>query len=179
MMSIISKNALINFSAVQAEHPAAGPGLRTEVFFFGCSRGCPGCINQWVQDLGLYNTETAETIAKYIYKLGNPRISISGGEPFEQIKGLLSLLFFIQKEFDNKAEILLYTGNDLEDIQDYCPILVYLVTYLVTGIFIQDFAYTKIENSFVGSSNQIMYQLPFFKELEVDVYGKLKDENDL
>lgn len=69
-----------------------GPGLRFTVFVQGCSRGCPGCHNPDTHDPsgGVERTE-AELIARMRSNPLTDGLSLSGGEPFDQPEGCLTL----------------------------------------------------------------------------------------
>ena len=147
----------IRFSAIQPNMYSAGPGVRTEIFFYGCTLHCDGCINQWVQEQGLYREEKVSDIVDELIAYGNRNISISGGEPLDQKEGLLSLLNILKQTIINNhnTNILLYTGHNIEEIDRKLRIdITNLTNYRVYGPFEQQLAYKKIEDSFVGSSNQ-------------------------
>lgn len=171
----------IDISAIQGGIPSAGPGIRTEVFFHGCSRGCPGCINEWTVPAASHVT-TVEKAVIEILRLGNRNISISGGEPFEQEEALLALvrvLDYMSSVLANRFDMLLYTGYEVPEVIE-SPILSF-VDYLVAGPFIQALAYNKLPDSFVGSSNQHFLMVKprqpgvcfVLKEIPLDQYGRL------
>ncbi len=81
----------INIHAVIASSVVNGPGRRAVVFFQGCERGCPGCFNQATHPFTPANVLTAEEVLARISP-GIEGITVSGGEPFMQSAGLLSLL---------------------------------------------------------------------------------------
>jgi pyruvate formate lyase activating enzyme len=75
-----------------------GPGIRTVVFFSGCSLRCKYCHNPdtWFKKRGKIMTvaEVLEEVKKYksYYKFSGGGITISGGEPMDQPDFLHELL---------------------------------------------------------------------------------------
>jgi pyruvate formate lyase activating enzyme len=67
-----------------------GPGIRTVVFFAGCSLRCLYCHNPdtWARGSGLKKsaTDVLEEILKYTsyYKFSGGGVTMSGGEPADQ-----------------------------------------------------------------------------------------------
>jgi anaerobic ribonucleoside-triphosphate reductase activating protein len=172
------ENPSVKISSIQGDIISAGPGIRTEVFFYGCKRNCPGCINDWANDMPYRHTDIQETWLE-IERIGNHNISIGGGEPFEQRAALLALLKVIRWMWKD-ANIILYTGNDFWDV--YNSDTIPLVDVLITGPYVQEKAYTKLNDSFVGSSNQTVFRVQTtegcteFTKLPLNKYGRLQGE---
>ena len=123
-----------------------GPGIRAVVFLQGCDRHCKGCHNKatWALNGGTKMTavEIVERLASSPYR----RVTISGGEPLLQPKGVVALLRMLKEAgFD----ICLYTGFSDGEV----PLVIrkYL-TYLKTGEFRLEEKTTL--KPFVGSANQ-------------------------
>lgn len=121
-----------------------GPGLRTVIFFSGCSVGCKRCHNAKYRNK--YN-------AKH-YSIGGlvqliretvplKKITISGGEPMEQEIALSSLIELIP-DFD----IGLYTSYKLPLVP---PVILSRLRFIKTGQY--DFS-KNISSEYFGSSNQ-------------------------
>ena len=89
-----------------------GPGIRSVLFLQGCSKNCAGCQNVQIKEHGkgrmIEVTELVKQIEKNSY---NKKITISGGEPLEQLESLLELVEILKKE---KFNICVYTGWKLE-----------------------------------------------------------------
>lgn len=146
----IKINSVINDSIVD------GPGIRLTVFFQGCAHKCPGCFNEETRDFNGGHYVDVEDI--YKVAMQNPLldgITLSGGDPFYQIKGALELV----KLFDNtNLNIMAYTGftfeelleitKNNEDLQVFLP----KIDFLVDGMF--DINKKDISLKFKGSSNQ-------------------------
>ena len=96
-----------------------GPGgPRVVVWFQGCSIRCPGCQNPNLWDADHEGTRSqviqAEALAETLVNSGLP-ITISGGEPFDQLAGLAALVVAIRKR-DEDRHIIIYTGRTLDAI---------------------------------------------------------------
>ena len=124
-----------------------GPGIRALLFLQGCDRHCECCHNKatWAMNGG-----TKMTVGEIVERLASSpfrRVTISGGEPLLQPKGLVALLRMLKEAgFD----ICLYTG--FSDGEVPLGIRKYL-TYLKTGEFRLEEKTTL--KPFVGSTNQI------------------------
>lgn len=93
-------------------------------------------------------TELVKQIEKNSY---NKKITISGGEPLEQLESLLELVEILKKE---KFNICVYTGWKLEFVPDS---LIKNIDFLKTGEFIRELQNENLQ--YVGSSNQHMYEI--------------------
>ena len=180
-MESSKSSSKVLISAIQDEIISAGPGIRTEVFFYGCSRGCKGCINSWTIDQPYYNTNI-DYVMNEILRLDNLHISIGGGEPFEQEVALLELcqrLHVISIECGLIPDILIYTGFSLEDI--ITSDVIKFASWLVTEPFIEELKYVKTYTSFVGSSNQKVYKRQAYKSTDSYIwkYIPLTESGDI
>ncbi len=129
-----------------------GPGIRSVLFLQGCSKNCKGCQNSRIKEHGKGRTLEIETVLKVIdANCRNKKITISGGEPLEQMDSLLELLTDLKKK---SYDICVYTGWELKQVPQS---ILKVVNYLKTGAFIQDLLNT--ENTYVGLNNQHMYQI--------------------
>ncbi len=135
-----------------------GPGMRSVLFFQGCSKNCPGCHNAKT-----HNPEYGQMYDLFhLVELIEARcpthmITISGGEPLEQKDGLMKLLRELKKRGYN---VCLYTGWRREDVPG-C-VLEY-VDYLKVGGFIKQLHHGDLQ--YYGSSNQKMYHVSHGKIL--------------
>ena len=95
-----------------------GPGDRVCLWTQGCKKRCKGCISPELQPYG-GNEVDENVLAKILIQVACKNnctgITISGGDPLEQPHALLKLLALLRNEFD---DILVYTGFELQDIQD-------------------------------------------------------------
>lgn len=129
-----------------------GPGIRSVLFLQGCHRNCEGCHNKNLQNPNGGVSFSINEVVEYISKhCKNKQLTISGGEPLEQLPALIELTnLLVSMGFD----LCVYTGNNLEDV----PLsLRKNLRWLKVGKFrINQRTLTK---PFVGSSNQIMIEL--------------------
>lgn len=129
-----------------------GPGIRSVLFLQGCSRGCPDCHNASISRKGEGTLISVEELVEMITEqCKNRKLTISGGEPLEQLPTLLLLLTELKKRNFN---LCLYTGWNLEQVPH--AVLV-LLNYIKVGDFQKELSHKPLR--FVGSSNQQMYQL--------------------
>lgn len=145
-----------------------GPGDRTVVFFQGCPIRCPGCQSPHTHDpqggKEFFSSETARTVIDL--QTGNPAVrqsrqpnfTISGGEPFDQAAGLLSLLQWIHDLSDYEfyaPHVIIYTGYTWEFLEKKIANfreIVTLADILVDGQFVRE-----LDDNFMqwaGSRNQ-------------------------
>ncbi len=88
-----------------------GPGKRLVIWTKGCSKKCPGCISPEMAEIGNSRSVEVDVLFKIIKSVhireGFDGITISGGDPFEQLTELLGLLERLREITD---DILVYTG---------------------------------------------------------------------
>ncbi len=138
---------------IQTDSIVDGPGLRSVIWFQGCSHNCTGC----------HNTNTLpfeggiEVLVTDVFKeidLLNDQdgITLSGGDPFFQPNALLEIVKYIKaKEYN----IWCYTGFVYEDILKMDEIYLEILTHidvLVDGRFIIE--EKSLDCKYRGSKNQ-------------------------
>lgn len=128
-----------------------GPGLRTSIYFSGCTHHCPGCHNpqSWSFDAGK-ETTIDELIKIIAYNDFN--VTFSGGDPLFQAEQVTELARRIKVEL--QKNIWCYTGFKWEDIVGnprFRPLLD-TIDVLVDSPFI--LAQRNTELRFRGSENQ-------------------------
>jgi anaerobic ribonucleoside-triphosphate reductase activating protein len=104
---LLRVNQILENSRVQ------GPGERFTVWVQGCTLHCEGCINQdtWAFDTGmLYSTDD---LSKQILESKSQGLTITGGEPLDQIDSVFDLC---SKIFPYK-NIFLCSGYSYEIIK--------------------------------------------------------------
>lgn len=122
-----------------------GPGLRTVIYFQGCTRVCKNCHNPSTWPLSGGKRYSVGELAELIReRVTNKKITLSGGEPLLQAKAIANLLNALS-DFD----ICLYTGGSLEDIPAAIKDRLH---YAKVGAF-DDKCKTTVK-PFVGSTNQ-------------------------
>jgi anaerobic ribonucleoside-triphosphate reductase activating protein len=128
-----------------------GPGVRSVLFFQGCRRNCQGCQNP---DLMSPQGGISLSIDALLHNLSiqctNKKLTISGGEPFEQKQALENIIPLLSIQGYN---LCLYTSYELEEIPKS---ILNCLHYVKTGKFI---AGLSTKRKFVGSDNQMFYKI--------------------
>lgn len=172
----------MNVANIITDSVVDGEGLRTVIFFQGCSIGCKGCHNKSLQDKSKeINIYTPKELVNELLKFNfNKRVTLSGGEPLEQDNcELIEFIHLFKKECTARgcrANIWIYSGRKLEDSDITTPSLKRDVlrecSVMVDGAFILD---KKKELLFRGSTNQRIINLrKSFKAKSVVVDKKLQ-----
>jgi len=129
-----------------------GPGRRVGIWLQGCSIRCEGCISPENQPFDESHSmpvdEAAEQILYYL-SYGCDGVTISGGEPFDQAKGLLQLL----RKIKQIPDVLVYTGYTKEKIQKEHSSVTKCIAALVDGEFRLGL---PSEAAWKGSENQTL-----------------------
>lgn len=93
-----------------------GPGKRLVIWTNGCSRKCPGCVSQRLQTIDEFTEMDIETLLDGFDFEDTDGVTISGGEPFEQISELGRLLMHLRSR--GVDDILIYTGYTLQELHE-------------------------------------------------------------
>ena len=129
-----------------------GPGVRSVLFLQGCGKKCPGCHNHQIQEHGKGTMMIIDKLIEFIeQRCCNKKLTISGGEPMEQMK---SLIILIDKLKSKGYEVCVYTGWDYENVPSR---ILNKVDYIKTGGFVSSLKASNIQ--YVGSSNQHMFSM--------------------
>ena len=127
-----------------------GPGLRTSIYFAGCSHHCEGCHNPQSWDAAGGTPMSVSEIMAVIDD-NEMDVTFTGGDPLMQIEALLPLAQTVKEHGYN---LWVYTGYTIEEIQaseSLRRVLDYADT-VVDGQFVQGLR--DISLRFRGSSNQ-------------------------
>ena len=88
-----------------------GPNKRLVLWTKGCTKACKGCISPEMADTGDAKPVAVSEIYRIIENVfkseGFEGVTISGGDPFEQLPELLELVKMLRRITD---DILVYTG---------------------------------------------------------------------
>lgn len=127
-----------------------GPGLRTSIYFAGCTHHCEGCHNPESWNPAGGDAMTVDEIMEHVDEQ-DFNVSLSGGDPLMQIDALLPLL---RRLHDGGRHVWCYTGYTYNQV---CadPSLSRALEYLdvlVDGRF--ELAGRDISLHFRGSRNQ-------------------------
>ena len=144
-----------------------GEGLRTVIWFQGCSHGCKGCHNKHTWDISKGTTIKPQAVVNQIQnwksknKLSGLHLTLSGGEPFDQAADA----FNIAKQL-NPTSLWIFTGYTLEQLlqkrDSNITALLEKATILVDGRYEEDIPPSQV---FAGSGNQRIIDLQRFAEL--------------
>ena len=135
---------------------ANGPGLRAVIWVQGCDLGCPGCFNpqthphQGGQLLAV--SDLFQRIAALEARIEG--VTISGGEPLQQWRPVLSLLQRIRRE--TRLTSVLFTGYTWQEVNrlpgaDQWPAC---VDVLIAGRYV---AKQRLAADLRGSANQTIH----------------------
>jgi anaerobic ribonucleoside-triphosphate reductase activating protein len=101
-----------------ARSASNGPGTRAVIWVQGCSLDCPACYNPGLRPLHDGEEVSTTELASWAQSLsGIEGISISGGEPTDQLPGILELLDNL-RGCRSGLSVLLFSGRSLEQILD-------------------------------------------------------------
>ena len=151
-----------------------GPGERVAIWTYGCNHKCPGCANpelwQGEGKAEIDSHKLKEMLAGIQEKGRIDGITITGGDPFYDSKGLSELLG-IANEYTE--DILLYTGYLIEELETDCVCKENMkkVAVLIDG------TYREAKNQghvLKGSENQRIFYL---KEKYQERYEQYIEEN--
>lgn len=139
-----------NYAKIKTYDIANGKGIRTSIFFSGCTHYCKGCFNQELWDFNIGKPFTREVYKNEIKPTINEHIaglSILGGEPLNpnNIMSLSDLIMWFKEDFPNK-NIWLWTGYTWEELMDRCDSskeedlnwILFEINVLVDGKFIEE-----------------------------------------
>ena len=154
-----------------------GPGRRLGIWFQGCSKRCKECISPEMQIFDKSKEVPVDMMVMLIKQEAERnnchRLTISGGDPFEQPHELYKLLRGVRHFF---KDILVYTGFTLDEIikkKNLSRCLKY-IDVLVDGRYIAE------ENSGVsrlyGSCNQ---KIHFFNNVLATEYKEYEEQNGM
>jgi anaerobic ribonucleoside-triphosphate reductase activating protein len=129
-----------------------GPGNRVGIWLQGCTIHCNGCISPdtWAFDENNFMSFSELKQMLQIYYDKDPDgVTISGGEPFDQPEGLLSLLMILHDI--GFTSIMVYSGYSFEYLKKIFPRHLDLIDILISEPFILEENNTKLWR---GSDNQ-------------------------
>lgn len=131
-----------------------GPGVRDVVFFQGCGKRCKGCHNPETWDYMGGCHRFMGDVVKELSESSND-VTISGGEPLDQIEDLVELSKRLKAQGKN---VWVYTGNVVDPTKYIYQVLAQYVDVIVDGRFVEELKDPKL--LFRGSSNQRIIDLP-------------------
>lgn len=141
-------------SEIEYDSIVNGDGLRTVIWMQGCVHNCFNCHNKETHSFTGGYLVDIEEVKQEILKSNNP-VTLSGGDPFAQIKQTVELAKFCQ---ENDINIWCYTGYYFEDLLkmgEKNPLFIEAlknIDILVDGPYVE--AKRNFNLKYRGSSNQ-------------------------
>lgn len=148
--------------AVEPRSRANGPGVRTVVWFQGCTLGCVGCFNPATHAArGSAATDMLTSVDNLVAGLASAAVSgidgltLSGGEPMQQIDAAIALLAGARLA---GLSTLMFSGYTLEEIHQLPrgSEALALLDVLIDGRYRSDL---RLGQGLRGSSNQRVHLL--------------------
>jgi len=147
------KGSDIHLHAMAAGSRANGPGLRAVIWLQGCTLGCPGCFNTPTHPQSGGEWLAVDTLFKRIQSLapGLEGLTVSGGEPLQQIGPLSALLRRVRQE--TSLTVIVFTGFSAAELERLPGIaaLKASVDVLIAGRYEQD---QRLARGLLGSANK-------------------------
>lgn len=147
---------------IQTDSIVDGEGLRSVIWFQGCSHNCPGCHNPETHDFNAGVEKSIEELKEEIRNLEFQKgVTFSGGDPMMQIEALEELTKCVQECGMN---VWCYTGFTFEEIlemskeNEHYTRALENIDVLVDGKFMLKLKSFDVE--FRGSSNQRIIDVP-------------------
>ena len=148
---------ILRVARIKRQSRVLGPGDRTIIWFYGCSKKCPGCIAESMNSSGEFYEYLPDDLASIVLNIpSTDGVTISGGEPLEQ--GITALRDFFSRVRLAGKSIICYSGMKYEDIREDSEKqgLLSLIDLLIDG------EYREEENNGAplrGSDNQRFFFL--------------------
>jgi anaerobic ribonucleoside-triphosphate reductase activating protein len=145
------------YSKIKFNDVANGPGLRLSLFTSGCTHHCKGCFQPETWNFKNGEPFTLETQKYIIEKSENKYIaglSLLGGDPLDNVDGILPLLQEYRKTFAATKSIWLWTGYLFEEIlkDDLKSEVLPFIDVIIDGKFEENLK--DITLKYKGSTNQ-------------------------
>lgn len=163
--------AWLNVAQIVDATAAEGPGLRFVVWVQGCNKRCRGCCNPNMLKLTAANLMPAQEVIERLRQVHAQQplegITLLGGEPFLQAKGLAPLA---QAAQEMGLSVMVFTGYLREELtNDFLANAQELLAHtdvLIDGEFIRELQETT--RNYVGSTNQRFHYLTDFYDARIE-----------
>ena len=145
---------------------ANGEGIRTSIFVTGCTHNCFNGDYQNPEYGDVWTDKETELVVSYVSDPAVAGLTMLGGEPFQNVEGLLPVVDAVLQAVPNKP-IWVYSGYTWDELIQ-CPMkfqLLQLCDVLVDGRFVDELKDPSLR--FRGSSNQRI----------IDIKKSLKDKS--
>ena len=141
---------------IQQDSIVDGEGIRSVIWFQGCSHNCPGCHNPETHDFNAGVIVSLEEMKSQIDELEfQAGVTFSGGDPMMQVEALTELASYVHEKGMN---VWVYTGFTFEELMtlseknDNYRKALEEIDVLVDGRFVMELRSFDVQ--FRGSSNQ-------------------------
>lgn len=152
------KNVVLRLHDFLPSSRSNGPGNRAVIWFQGCTLACPGCFNPATHAVSNGKNLTVGELVRQIQSITPPPdgITISGGEPLQQLPALLDLLSELKTY--TQLPVILFSGYTMKEIQrmHHAEQLFMNADVLIAGRYQQK---DRIATGLLGSSNKTMHFL--------------------
>lgn len=159
---------------IQQDSIVDGEGIRSVIWFQGCSHNCPGCHNPETHDFNAGVIVSLEEMKSKIDELEfQAGVTFSGGDPMMQVEALAELASYVHEKGMN---VWVYTGFTFEELMtlaeknDNYRKALEEIDVLVDGRFVLELR--SFDAQFRGSSNQRILDVK--KSLEKGKAVKIK-----
>lgn len=178
---------------IRTAGPSVQDNLRSELYFAGCRKAeegdpCRGCFNYqlWQREQG-----SQISIQAIVDRLEDMRsvksVTIVGGEPTDQLEGLIELCRLLKKYNYHILVISWHTYEDmLKENPEQYEQLFDTIDVLVDGQYdehqrIYDDTHTNVMRSFIGSNNQKVVDLSQYSldNKVIKVYDHIDQYKDM
>ena len=153
------KREVLRISRSHFPVTALGPGTRLGVWVQGCPLACKGCMAQdtWAPQAGVeVDVEALAERWREAITLGATGLTVSGGEPLAQpgpLRAFLEAAHRVRSEFESEFDILMFTGYELDELDEEQRPAAAMADVLVTGRYRVDLPTRLVWR---GSANQQM-----------------------
>lgn len=147
----------IHYKRIESERFEDSPFMAALIASTNCNFNCRECFNQHLKDSPTLEKDASEIIKIIKENPFHEGIVLSGLEWTEQIEECYAL---IEEALNNKLKVMLYTGNNLEQVKEKFPQLLTYDIYIKCGQFkIKKTSINHVEDGVVlASSNQHIYK---------------------
>lgn len=168
MVEMEKRIVRLSMPKIQSDSIVDGEGIRSVIWFQGCSHNCPGCHNPETHDFKAGYEVDLEEVKDWIRELEFQQgVTFSGGDPMMQIDALVELAKVVH---ECNMNVWVYTGFTYEELLKmseknarYIDAL-NEIDVLVDGKFV--LSKKSFDVAFRGSSNQRIIDVK--KSLEND-----------
>ena len=149
----MQNNKLLNLASLKRESLIDGIGMRTVVYFQGCSHHCIDCHNPHTWDFNNGNLVSIQYILNYIKSdILSTGVTFSGGCPMCQYNYMDSIIELASEIKTQGLSLWCYCGETFETLKGKQLELLKYIDVLIDGMF--DITKRDDTLNFRGSSNQ-------------------------